>query len=115
MLKRILMLALIVLVQQTAFAQKKKSISQRPESKSFYQMRLNDDDAAYFTPENFNITNDGKTDVSDELQRAINEVKTNFNFGIVFIPEGIYKISKTIYIPTAVRVIGYGKKRPLIA
>ncbi len=85
-----------------------------PESKSFYQARLNDDDAVYFTPENFKITRDGKTDVSDELQRAINEVKTNYNFGIVFIPEGTYKISKTIYIPTAVRVIGYGKKRPLI-
>ncbi len=114
MLKRILMLALIVSVQQVAFAQKKRSISQIPESKSFYTMRLNDEDAAYFTPENFKITNDGKTDVSDELQRAINEVKTHFNFGIVFIPEGTYKISKTIYVPTAVRVIGYGKKRPLI-
>lgn len=108
------MLVLIVSVQQMAIGQKKKSIGRLPESKSFYQMRLNDADGTYFTPENFNITNDGKTDVSDELQRAINEVKTNFNFGIVFIPEGIYKISKTIYIPTAVRVIGYGKKRPLI-
>ena len=50
MLKRILMLALIVSVQQVAFAQKKRSISQIPESKSFYTMRLNDEDAAYFTP-----------------------------------------------------------------
>lgn len=115
MLKRILMLALIVSVQHTGFAQKKKpKISPISESKSFYQARLADGDATYFTPENFKITNDGKTDISDELQRAIYEVKTNFNFGIVFIPEGTYKISKTIYIPTAVRVIGYGKKRPLI-
>lgn len=105
----------MISVQHMGFAQKKKpKASTTSESKSFYQMRLNDEDAAYFTPGNFKITNDGKTDVSDELQRAINEVKTNFNFGIVFIPEGIYKISKTIYIPTAVRVIGYGKKRPLI-
>jgi hypothetical protein len=114
MVKRILMLALIVSVQQVCFAQKKKSSGQVTESKSFYQARLHDEDATYFTPENFKITNDGKTDVSDELQQAINDVKTNFNFGIVFIPEGIYKISKTIYIPTAVRVIGYGKKRPLV-
>lgn len=105
----------MVLAQQTGFAQKKKpKVNPVPESKSFYQARLNDEDATYFTPQNFKITNDGKTDVSDELQRAINEVKTNYNFGIVFIPEGTYKISKTIYIPTAVRVIGYGKKRPLI-
>jgi len=105
----------MVLAQQIGFAQKKKpKMNAVPESKSFYQARLNDEDAIYFTPENFKITNDGKTDVSDELQRAINEVKINFTFGIVFIPEGIYKISKTIYIPTAVRVIGYGKKRPQI-
>lgn len=115
MLKRILMLALMVSVQYKGFAQKKKpQVNRVAESKSFYQTRLNDEDATYFTPENFKITNDGKTDVSDELQRAINEVKTSFNFGIVFIPEGTYKISKTIYIPTAVRVIGYGKKRPVI-
>lgn len=105
----------MLLVQQTGFAQKKKpKMNAVPESKSFYQARLNDEDAVYFTSENFKITNDGKTDVSDELQRAINEMKTNYNFGIVFIPEGTYRISKTIYIPTAVRVIGYGKKRPLI-
>ncbi|GGN00681.1 hypothetical protein GCM10010967_38680 [Dyadobacter beijingensis] len=115
MLTRILMAVLIISVQQFCFGQRKKGeVSQTPESKSFYQARLNDEDAVYFTPENFKITGDGKTDVSDELQRAINEVKTNFNFGIVFIPEGTYQISKTIYIPTAVRVIGYGKKRPVI-
>ncbi|MBO9612276.1 MAG: SMP-30/gluconolactonase/LRE family protein [Dyadobacter sp.] len=115
MLNRILMLALMILAQQIGFTQKKKSKTNPvPESKSFYQTRLDDGDATYFTPENFKITNDGQTDVSAELQRAINEVKINYNFGIVFIPEGTYKISKTIYIPTAVRVIGYGKRRPLI-
>jgi hypothetical protein len=113
MLHKILALVLIISVQLTGIAQKKKTVVKVSESKSFYQAKLQDDDATYFTPENFKITNDGKTDVSDELQRAINEVKTNFNFGIVFIPEGTYTISKTIYIPTAVRVIGYGQKRPV--
>lgn len=51
-------------------------------------------------------------DVSDALQAAINQVKKEKNFGILFIPEGKYKISKTIYIPTAIRLIGYGKNRP---
>ena len=50
-------------------------------------------------------------DVSDALQAAINQVKKEKNFGILFIPEGKYKISKTIYIPTAIRLIGYGKNR----
>jgi hypothetical protein len=104
---------LLTLLTTTGFAQKKKNAEKMVESRSFYTQILEDDDAIYFTPEHFKITNDGSTDVSDELQRAINEVKTNFNFGIVFIPQGIYKISKTIYIPTAVRVIGYGKRRPM--
>lgn len=81
---------------------------------SIYKTKLNDPEALYFTSDNFDITNDGKTDVSDELQKAINQIKTEKNFGILFIPEGTYKISKTIYIPQAVRLIGYGKKRPLI-
>ena len=50
-------------------------------------------------------------DVSDALQAAINQVKKERNFGILFIPEGKYKISKTIYIPGAIRLIGYGEKQ----
>ncbi len=53
-------------------------------------------------------------DVSDALQEAIREVKLKHNFGILFLPEGKYLISRTIYIPTAVRLIGYGKQRPVI-
>jgi len=81
---------------------------------SIYQDKLIDPEAVYFSPEHFGITADGQTDVSAELQKAINQVKTEKNFGILFIPEGKYKISRTIYIPMAVRLIGYGRKRPLI-
>ena len=80
--------------------------------KSIYTQRPNDTEAFYFTPENYNIKADGKMDVSDALQEAINQVKREKNFGILFIPEGKYLISKTIYIPTAIRLIGYGQKRP---
>ena len=84
------------------------------KSISFYQSKMDDSAAVYFTPENFKFKNDGKSDVSDVLQEAIRKVKTTTNFGIVFIPEGTYIISKTIFIPKAIRLIGYGKKRPLI-
>ncbi len=84
------------------------------QGKSVYQNRLDDADAFYFTPANFKITADGKTDVSDALQQAIADVKTKHNFGILFIPEGKYLISKTIFIPQAIRLIGYGKTRPEI-
>lgn len=83
-------------------------------SKSIYKLRSNDSEAFYFTPENYAITADGKMDISDALQKALNQVKTEKNFGILFIPEGKYKISKTIYIPSAIRLIGYGENRPEI-
>jgi hypothetical protein len=73
-----------------------------------------DSEAYYFTPENYDIKADGIMDVSDALQKAINQIKTEKNYGILFIPEGKYKITKTIYIPKAIRLIGYGKNRPEI-
>lgn len=79
---------------------------------SMYMQRPIDPEAFYFTPENYNIKADGKTDVTIALQEAINQVKRERNFGILFIPEGKYLISNTIYIPGAIRLIGYGKNRP---
>ena len=84
-----------------------------PKSTSVYTQRPDDPMAVYFTPEEFGFVNDGKSDVSDALQAAINKVKTEQNFGILFIPEGTYRISRTITIPAAVRVIGYGRNRPV--
>jgi len=88
--------------------------SQTTSEKSVYGEKPEDPEAFYFTPENFNIRADGIMDVSDALQAAINSLKTEKNFGILFIPEGTYRISRTIYIPRAIRLVGYGKKRPLI-
>lgn len=82
------------------------------QQKSIYTQKPADSQAVFFTFEAFAVTNDGKADVSDALQAAIYKVKTEQGFGILYIPEGKYRISKTIYIPAAVRVIGYGKTRP---
>ena len=79
---------------------------------SVFKIKPVDQEALYFTPENFSFRNDGKTDVSDALQNAINQLKKQKNFGILFIPEGRYIISKTIYIPNAIRLIGFGENRP---
>jgi hypothetical protein len=81
---------------------------------SIYTQRLEDPEAVYFTPEKFGIKADGSADVSNALQTAINQLKKGKNFGIIFIPEGTYRISRTIYISKAIRLIGYGEKRPLI-
>lgn len=83
-------------------------------SRSVYTQRPDDPEAFYFTPENYGYRADGKQDVTDALQQAIFQVKREKNFGILFLPEGEYRISKTLQIPSSVRLIGYGKKRPVI-
>ncbi|HEY3372558.1 MAG TPA: glycosyl hydrolase family 28-related protein [Prolixibacteraceae bacterium] len=108
MFKRLLSIHLIIVCTVSIL-----SAANAP-TRSFYTQKPNDAEAVYFTPGNFDIQANGKKDVSDELQKAINQVKKEKNFGIVFIPEGTYTISKTIYIPGAVRLIGYGEKRPVI-
>lgn len=77
---------------------------------SVYIQRPNDPEAHYFTRENYGFK-EGE-DISETLQHAINQLKREKNFGILFIPEGRYRVSKTIYIPNAIRLIGYGKSRP---
>ena len=80
--------------------------------RSVFTDRPVDEAAIYFTPENFNVKTDGRMDVSDALQEALNRTKQKENgCGILFIPEGVYKLSKTIYIPSGVRIIGYGGKK----
>ncbi len=107
MMKNIVVLIIILFVVAV-------NLTATSKSTSVYTQRPIDKEAIYFTPDNYDIRNDGTIDVSDALQQALNDVKKKYNFGIVFMPEGKYKISKTIYIPKAVRLIGYGKKRPMI-
>lgn len=104
-MKKAIISAIVTLLGPIAFA---------ATSSSVYTLRPNDPEAVYFTPENYPINSDGSTDVTVSLQKAVNDVKEKYNFGIVFIPEGKYMISNTIYIPNSVRLIGYGGKRPLI-
>ena len=89
-------------------------IASKPLSSSVYTQKPEDPAAIYFTPDISGCSADGKTDVSIQLQNAINQLKTDRNFGILFIPEGSYLISKTIFIPASIRLIGYGKNRPVI-
>jgi hypothetical protein len=79
---------------------------------SIYTLKPNDAQAVYFTADNFNMKPDGKTDCTEELQKAINQAEVSGKFGIVFIPEGQYLLSNTIYIWKGIRLIGYGKNRP---
>lgn len=88
--------------------------SMDPGSISVYQQKPVDPLASYFTPGESGIKADGKTDVSSQLQAAIDRIETETGYGILFIPDGKYLVSKTIHIPGSIRLIGYGKRRPEI-
>lgn len=81
---------------------------------SYYPLRLEDAKAVYLTKDKFPVRGDGVADDSDAIQQAINKVQETSEQGIVFVPEGRYRISKTIYVWPGIRVIGYGANRPVI-
>ena len=47
------------------------------------------------------------------LQAAIDKVQASSGQGIVFIPEGRYRITHTLYVWPSIRLIGYGAHRPV--
>jgi hypothetical protein len=57
---------------------------------------------------------DGVADDSDALQQAIDSAANKGAGGVVFMPPGRYRISRSILIPIAVRVYGVGKTRPVL-
>lgn len=81
-------------------------------SASFYPIRPNDGRAIFLTPDKFQIHADGVADDSQAIQAAIDRVAENGE-GILFVPSGRYRITRTIFIWPAVRVIGYGETRPV--
>jgi|KBSSwiStaDraftv2_1062776.scaffolds.fasta_scaffold00341_22 sugar lactone lactonase YvrE len=56
---------------------------------------------------------DGKVDDTDAIQHALDEASEHGG-GVVFLPSGRYKISRTILIWPAVRLFGTGRTRPVL-
>src|SRR5215472_17520703 len=81
---------------------------------SYYPVRLEDSKAVYLTPDSFPVHGDGVTDDSAPIQAAIDRAAEHGE-GIVFVPSGRYRVTHTIYVWPAVRVIGYGTTRPVFA
>ena len=79
---------------------------------SSYPLRLDDPKAVYLTKEQFAVKADGSSDDSAAIQAAIDRVESQNGEGIVFVPEGRYRITRTIYVWPGVRLIGYGRNRP---
>lgn len=79
---------------------------------SVYTQPLDDPRAAVLSTVGLIPDENGVVDVTERLQRLLDDVKRRDHRGIVLIPEGKYAISRTVYLPRAVRMIGYGKERP---
>lgn len=82
-------------------------------AQSVYPSRLDDPEAIYLGSPRFPAHADGITDDSATLQAAIDAAETEHVQGIVFVPEGRYRITRTIYVWPGVRIIGYGAHRPV--
>lgn len=80
---------------------------------SVITQRLDDFHAVYLTPQNFGIRADGVADDSAALQAAIDKAEGHHREGIVFVPSGRYRLTRTIYVWPGVRIFGYGATRPV--
>jgi hypothetical protein len=78
-------------------------------AQSIFPLRPDDSRAVDFTKDAFGAHGDGIADDTEALQTAMNQGRG----GIVLIPEGRYRLTKTLYITTGTRVFGYGKNRPV--
>lgn len=72
-----------------------------------------DSAAVFFTPDSFNTHPNDTVSDAQALQNAINQIKRNHTYGIVFIPEGTYILDHTVYLWRGIRLIGYGSERPV--
>ena len=83
-------------------------------AQSFYPERLADQSAVYLTQNDFGVKGDGTADDTNALQKAIDTVADRAQQGILFIPEGRYRITRTLYVWPGIRLIGYGPHRPVL-
>jgi len=81
---------------------------------SYYPLRPEDPRSVYLTKDQFDdVHADGIGDDADALQQAINSVQETTRNGVVFIPEGRYRLGKTVFVWQGIRLIGYGQERPV--
>ena len=88
-------------------------LSAAPASaQSYYTMRL--DDAKAVHADAMGARGDGAADDTAAIQAAIDCVQESTGHGIVFLPEGRYRITRTIHVWPSIRLIGYGARRPVL-
>ena len=89
------------------------SIGSVASAASMMTTRLDDPKAVYLTAAEFSSRGDGTTDDSAAIQAAIDKAEGNASEGIVFVPAGRYRLTRTVYVWPGVRLFGYGATRPV--
>jgi sugar lactone lactonase YvrE len=57
---------------------------------------------------------DGRADATAAIQQALDAARDKTGHGIVFLPSGRYRLTRTIVVPPGVRVFGVGPTRPVL-
>jgi sugar lactone lactonase YvrE len=88
----------------------------RAATVSYYTARPDDPRAVCVTRERFGAKADGVADDTASLQKAIDAVQeaTPTGEGVLLLPAGRYRVSATLHVWPGIRVIGYGKTRPVL-
>ena len=110
-MRAVIAMSVLVLAMQAAqlVQAAEPALSKVEGSQSFYTQKLDDPKAVTLT----DAKGDGKADDTAAIQAAIDKVQETARLGIVLVPEGRYRLSKTLNVWNSVRVIGYGKTRPV--
>ena len=57
---------------------------------------------------------DGRADDSAALQSALDKARDATGHGLVFLPSGRYRLTRTVVVPAGVRIYGVGPTRPVL-
>ena len=89
-------------------------VSSFASASSVFTTRLDDPKAIYLTAQEFGVHGDGIADDTAAIQAAIDKAEGGVREGIVFVPSGRYRLTRTVYLWPGVRLIGYGAERPAL-
>ena len=95
------------------FAMLLLGVSTSASAVSVFTTRLDDPKAVYLSAQEFGVHGDGIGDDSAAIQAAVDKAEGNAREGIVFVPSGRYRLTRTLYVWPGVRLIGYGNSRPV--
>ncbi len=88
-------------------------VSSFASASSVFTTRLDDPKAVYLTAQEFGVHGDGIGDDTAAIQSAIDKAEGGVREGIVFVPTGRYRLTRTVYLWPGVRLIGHGAARPV--